>query len=227
VTADYFQRFGLFGVLVQKNAGPDDRIGLAGHQICRTRIEAMFGLENPGGELVLGVVGVHLDGLLKDDGAGVQAGIDEVNGSAGPPHTGREGLSLRMQARESRKKGWVDVQNGPAEAGNQLGREDAHVSGEADEIDCAAPDDLKHSGFVILPGQPSARNTNSLDTRALGYIEGAGTFDIREHQIDPVCCEGLLSRQECDQIATPPARENSDAFHASVTPPPATSSPRR
>src|SRR5437899_3884978 len=88
------------------------------------------------------VVGVEdRDGGLQNDGAGVEILVDEVDGTAGEFYAVVEGLFLRFQAGERGEKRWMDVENALGEGGYEKGREEAHVAGEADEIDLVFVED--------------------------------------------------------------------------------------
>ncbi len=86
-------------------------------------------------ESVLGVVVEHRDGGLANDGAGVETFVDEVHGASGDLDAVRERGGLRVQSRE-RTAAATDGCSGCAGGiADETGTEDAHVAGQADQVD--------------------------------------------------------------------------------------------
>ena len=95
-------------------------------------VDAMFFFQDARGKGVL-VVGIEdRDGGLKDDGAGVEIFVDEVDGAAGEFYAVVEGLLLRFEAGERGEERGMDVEDALGEGGYEEGRKEAHVAGEAD-----------------------------------------------------------------------------------------------
>lgn len=62
-----------------------------------------------------GIVREDRDACLEDDGAGVHAAIDVVDGAAGLGGTGEDGLFPGFEARESGEERGVDVEDAVGE----------------------------------------------------------------------------------------------------------------
>jgi hypothetical protein len=91
--------------------------------------------ENAFGESV-GVVGLENgDRSLKNDGSVIEMLVHKVDRAAGDLHAIVERLLLGIEAGEGGKQRGVDVENAVGECGDESGREQAHVAGEADEVD--------------------------------------------------------------------------------------------
>ena len=115
----------------------------------------VFLFEDAGGEGGGVVVFVDGDGALEDDDAVVDVLVDEVDGAAGDVDAEGQGLLLRVEAGEGREQGRVDVDDAVGEGGDKGWRDDAHVAGEADEVDFVlveAGDELGVVGGAGLGG---------------------------------------------------------------------------
>src|SRR2546426_1118108 len=110
-------------------------------------IDAMLLSQNFFGEGGLGVLVEDGNGGLQNDGASVEIFVDEMDGAAGEFHAIFEGLTLRFEAREGREQRRMNVQDAVWIFCDKKRREQAHVSGEADEIDFVF---VKNSGDLAV-----------------------------------------------------------------------------
>ena len=113
-------------------------------------VRLVFLFEDAGGEGVGGVVGFDGDGALQDDDAVVDGLVDEVDGTACDFGSVVERLGLRFEAGEGGQQRWVDVEDTVREDGDEGRRDDAHVAGEADEVDVMLMETGDH--FGVAPG---------------------------------------------------------------------------
>src|ERR1700722_10073383 len=113
--------------------------------------DVLFG-EDALGEGV-GVVGFE-DGnrALQDNDAVIEMFIDEVDGAAGYFDAVVEGLGLGVEAGEGWKQRGMDVEDAVGECGDELGREQAHVAGQDDEVDFGFAEVGDHVGVVVGAG---------------------------------------------------------------------------
>src|SRR4051812_12360394 len=74
------------------------------------------------------------DDALRDDGPAVQRLVNEVNGAAGKFDPVRDGLTLRVESGKGRQQARMNVENAVAESLYEAGREQTHVTREADQI---------------------------------------------------------------------------------------------
>ena len=109
----------------------------------------MLLLENAVGESVGVVRGQDGDGSLEDDDAVVQLLIDKMDGAAGDLDAVVEGLLLRVEAGEGREQRGVDVEDAVGEGADEVRREQAHVAGEADELDVMLAESGDDVGIVL------------------------------------------------------------------------------
>jgi hypothetical protein len=91
--------------------------------------------EDARGERLRRVVVCDGHNALRDDGAAVQSLIDEVDGAAAEFDAVLDGLSLRVEAGEGGQQTRMNIKYASAISCDEDGREQAHVTGEADEFD--------------------------------------------------------------------------------------------
>ena len=147
-------------------------------------VDAVFFFQNSLGESCVGVVVSYFDDGLQDDGAGVEIFVHEMDGAAGEFYAVFEGLALGFEAGEGREKRRMDVEDAIGEGGDEIGREQAHVAGEADEIDLGflqSGDDLAVVGFALEAfGGDNAGGEAAL----LGAVDSGGAIAIAEDEGD-------------------------------------------
>ena len=130
------------------------------------RVGKVFFGEDAGSEGV-GVVGVENgDGTLQDDCAVVEVLVDEVDGAAGDFHPVVEGLLLGVESGECGQERGMDIQDSVGEGGDKAGREQAHVTGEDDEVDVVFAKAGDQIGVVVGAGA------------AFGDVEGYREVEI-------------------------------------------------
>lgn len=129
----------LGGVLAAEDAGYGFGVGLV-----------LFD-EDAGGERGRSVRVEDLDGALEDDNAVVDVLVDEVNGAAGYFCAELERLGLGFEAREAGQEAGMHVDDAVGEGFDEGRRDDAHVTGEADEVDVGVTQTLDEL-FVALDG---------------------------------------------------------------------------
>ena len=128
-----------------------------------------------------GVVVVHGDGLLGDDGAGIDALVDEMDGAAGDFDAVIEGLFPGFEAGEGREQGGVNINDAIGEGAEEFAFEDAHEAGEDDEVHLGVLQDGDETllGFFIeLGAEFSGRNEDGFEAVALREVEDAGALDV-------------------------------------------------
>src|ERR1700689_4561094 len=87
------------------------------------RINAVLDFEHPRGERLFAVAFDHGDRLLNDDRARVRFRNDEGDGGAMPLAAGCKRAAMGMETLELRQQRGVDVQQKPAPARDEPGRE--------------------------------------------------------------------------------------------------------
>jgi hypothetical protein len=151
------------------------------------RVEVPFGLLDAGVEGGGGVVVVHGDGLLGDDGAGIDALIDEVDGAAGDFHAVIEGLFPGFEAGEGGEERGMDVDDAVGEGAEEFAFQDAHETGEDDKIDLGVLEDGDEAAFglfVELGAEFSGRDVDGFEFVLLRQRENAGGLDVAGDEDD-------------------------------------------
>src|ERR1700676_244677 len=134
-------------------------------------VDAMLLFQDALGKGVL-VVGIEdRDGGLQDDGAGVEIFVDEMDCAAGKFHAVVEGLFLRFEAWEGWEERGMNVEDALGKGGYEKGREEAHVAGEADEIDFVFVEDGSDLAVVGFAFEAFGGDG------AGGNIAGGGSFE--------------------------------------------------
>src|SRR5206468_2509196 len=86
-------------------------------------------------------------GSLQQDRAAVQLFIDEMNSASGELHPVLEGLVLSIKAGESRQERRMDIEQAVGEFRNEMAAEDAHVAGQANQVDFLFQ---QQSGYLLV-----------------------------------------------------------------------------
>ncbi len=137
-------------------------------------------LEDAGGEGFGGVFVEDGDGLLQDDDAVVDGFVDEVDGAAGYLGSVVEGLVLGVEAGEGGEERGVDVEDAVGEGLDEGGRDDAHVAGEADEVDLVVVEAGDHLGVVVGALAAGGGDGDGGQAEVSGGGEAGGVFDVGE-----------------------------------------------
>ena len=111
------------------------------------------------------------DCALEDDGAVIEALVDEVDGAAGDFDSVIERLLLGVETGERGQQRRMDIEDAVGEGGDEAGREQAHVTGEADEVDVVSADAGNQVGVVLGAGAAFG------DEDGRGEVEVAGGGD--------------------------------------------------
>ena len=158
----------LDGVVAAQDAGDGLGVGL------------MLLLEDAGGEGFGDVFVENGDGFLQDDDAVVYGLVDEVDGAAGDFGSVVEGLMLGVETGEGGEKRRVNVEDTVGEGRDEGWRDDAHVAGEADEIDVVVVKLGDHLGVVVGSSAACGGNGEGGDTEVVSGGQAGGGFDVGE-----------------------------------------------
>jgi len=115
-------------------------------------INSVFFLQDTRGKSFFRVVVVYWQDGLENDGAGVEIFVNEMDRAAGELDAVLESLALRLETWKRGQQRWVNVQNAVWKRGHKIRRQQAHVAGEADEIDFVLVQDrynLAIIGFAL------------------------------------------------------------------------------
>ena len=125
------------------------------------------------------------NGALQDDGAVVKLFIDKVHRAAGDFDAVGKSLLLRLKPGKSRQQRGMDVENAVGEGGDERWRKQAHVAGQANQIDAVLLQAGEDVGIVFGAGaafgdvERVGRPRSWLRPgRALGHVrDDDGDFD--------------------------------------------------
>ncbi len=132
-----------------------------------------------------GCVGVEDgDSALDDDGAMIKLLIDKVDGAAGDFDAVSEGLLLSFEAGECGKQRGMNVEDAIAEGGDEVGREEAHVAGQADEIDVVGLETGDHVDVMLRAGATFGDADGGGKAETLRGFEGGSFGDVRDDHGD-------------------------------------------
>ena len=126
-------------LIVDPDRSRGDQLDGAGEQPVLDRMDPLE-------HLLHGASVCELDRLLHEDRAGVDALVDEVHRDPGDPHPVGERLPDRVEPRERRQEGGVDVDDPVSEAADELVGEQQHVAGEDDAA--GPPADSSHPAIA-------------------------------------------------------------------------------
>ena len=147
-------------------------------------IDAVLFGQDSFGQSRVGVVVFHFDDGLQDDWTCIEIFVHEMDGAAGEFDAVFEGLALRFESRKRREQRWMDIEDAVRKGSYEIGGEQAHVSGETDQIDSAfvkGGDDLAVIGFAL---ESFGRDDASREAALLGTVDAGGVFAIAEDDCD-------------------------------------------
>src|SRR6266404_8071986 len=158
------------------------------HDANRFRIDTVFFLQDAGAERLLRVPIFHRDDGLQDDRAGIEIFVHEVDRATGKFYAVFERLALRFQARKRRQQRRVNIQNAVWKRRHKVRRQQAHISGKANQVHLVLVqdgDDLPVVGFTLQTfrwnhARSNAARFGTLDTgRAFAVTDDHGDFRVR------------------------------------------------
>jgi len=121
---------------------------------------------------------------LQNDGAGVEIFVDEMDGAAREFDAIFEGLALRFEARERGEQRRVNVQDAVWIFCDEERREQAHVSGEADEIDFMLVKNGGDLAVVDFAFETFRWDCARLDATRFGALDAWRAFTIADDDGD-------------------------------------------
>jgi len=162
----------------------------------------------------VGVVGVENgDGALEDDDAVVEVFVDEVHGAAGDFDAVVEGLLLGVEAGEGGQERWVDVEDAIWEGGDECGREQAHVAGEADEVDGMLAEACDQVGVVGFARAAFGDESGGGKAEVAGCGEAGSIGDVGDDDGDFDAGEaaGADGVRDGEEVGTAAGEEDAEA----------------
>ena len=125
------------------------------------------------------------NGLLADDGAGVEAFVDEVHRDARRLDARRERVVDRARAGELGQQRRVHVDDALREAFEERGREQVHVAGADDDADAVLLEPVRHRRVALLPvGEALQLERARGDAGRAGPVERAHALLVRRDRDD-------------------------------------------
>ena len=166
--------------------------------------------EDSGGQGVAVVLVEDGDGALEDDDAVVEMLIDEVDGAAGDFRAVVEGLLLGVEAGKGWQKGGVNVEDPVGEGGDELRRQEAHIAGEADEVDLMVLKAADDFGVVFGAGAAFGDEERGGDAERAGRFEAWGIGYVGDDDGDPRAGQAALVDGAVDgeEVRAPAGEKN-------------------
>jgi hypothetical protein len=134
-----------------------------------------------------GVVVEDRDGLLDEDGTGIDPFVDEVHCATGDFDAMIQRLFPGIQPGKGRQQGWMDVEHASGKSAEESGFQDAHEAGEQNEIDAGVVEgsDVGPLRVVVELGSKRARRQESGgDATFPGAVENSGVWHVGQDQCD-------------------------------------------
>ncbi len=136
------------------------------HNVDRFRVGNVLLLQNARGEGVLIVAVKHRDSLLHDDRSVIEFFVNEMHGASGNLYSIGECLLLRFEAGKCWQQRRMDIENPLRKLLHEPGREQAHVSREANQIHIVLLEHGDDFAFVLF-SRPALRRNHQSSQAAL------------------------------------------------------------
>jgi hypothetical protein len=129
-----------------------------------------------------------------------------------------EGLLLGVEAGERGEQGWVDVEDAVGEGTDEAWRDDAHVTGEADEVDFVLMEAGEHLGVVVGTLATSGGNAERGEVHLARRGETGSVFAVGEDDGDFGTKEALLldGFGNGEEVGTSAGEEDAETAHERV-----------
>src|SRR6059058_1427928 len=150
----------------------------------RFGINAMLFFQDSFRERSFRVVVFHRNDGLHDDGARVEVFVHEMHGAAGEFHPVFQRLALRFEARKRRQQRRMNIQDAIRKLGHEIGREQAHVAGKANQVDFVLVENGPNLTVVDFALQPFRGNHARGDATRFGAIDSRSTSAIADDNGD-------------------------------------------
>ena len=124
------------------------------------------------------------DGALEDDGAVVELLVDEMDGAAGKLDAEVEGLGLGFEAGEGGEQRRVDVEDAVGKRGDKGGGNEAHVAGEADEVDVVVEERFDVWLVALVEGEAGGGEVEGGEVEVAGGGEAGGLGTVGKDESD-------------------------------------------
>ena len=148
-------------------------------------IQFVFGGVDTLVERLRGIVIQDRDGLLADNRAGIDAGIDEMDGATAYLDPIGLGLFPGLEPRERRQERGMDIHDAAGEGLEKLALEDAHEPGQGNQLDFGAPQGLDAGPlglFVQFGAEFARRDESGGDIAFPRPLENAGLGHVAQDQ---------------------------------------------
>lgn len=175
---------GSFRVRSQEDAAARDLVIAFEDNFHGFGVNAVLLLQNARAERVFGVSVLDRHDGLQDDRAGVEIFIHKVNRAASEFYSVFERLALGFEAREGREKRGVNIENALGKGGDKVGGKQAHVTGEADEVDAGFVEDGGDLAIVGFALEALGRQDFCGDAARFGAFDAGSAFAIADDNRD-------------------------------------------
>lgn len=181
-------------------------------------IDSVFLLQDARGKRVLCVLVFYGDDGLQNNRAGVEIFVDKMDGAAGELDAVFESLALRLEARKRGQQGRVNIQDAVGERGYKIRGQQAHVAGEADEIDFVILKRGYNFAVVLLAWLTFRWNYERVQASMARGFQAGSVGAVRNHGGNAgvgytACCQAV---GDGDKIGAAAGEENAEILHRSI-----------
>ena len=152
----------------------------AGYALYRLRIRDVLFRQDPFRQRMRIVALNHWNCPLQNDRPVIQMLIHKVNRTPGHFHAVIERLLLRIKPRKRRQQRWMNVQNAIGKCGDELRRQQPHITSEANQVHAMGTQTFGNICIVFGALAPLRNKNCCLDpiSRATARPPASATFEI-------------------------------------------------
>lgn len=174
-------------------------------------IDAVFFVQNPRCQCLLGVVAQHRHGGLDDDGAMIEIGRDEMHRAAVDFHAVMQRARMGVESAICGQQRGVDVDEPAVIMQHKICREDAHETGQYHEVGLVSVDRLCQGGIEAGAIRIFAmRHDGGLDAMCLCGLQASGIRAVADYRRDVA---GQFRVQQRLHVAAAPGNQDDDFLH--------------
>ena len=123
-------------------------------------------------------------GFLQNDGPVVQMLVNKMDRATGQLHAVFKRLFLRVHSRKSGQQRRMNVDNAIGKSPDEVRREEAHIAGQADQINLRLLQRRYNLSIVLFADSPFGRNQLSLQAAPLGRVKATSISAVRNDNRD-------------------------------------------
>ncbi len=204
-------RFGIGGTAVEHTVSVDFQTacGKIGHSL---RQQLVLHFQDACGDVVGRIAVENRHHALRNHGPAIEFGRNEMHRAAGHAAAGGQCAFVGVQAGKGGQQRGMDVDQAAFVMGAEGGREDAHKSGQHDQIGLMAVDQFHHGaveGFAV--GEVFVVQRGGIDAARCRPRQSGGVFVVAQYGADVRIRNGGFD--DGLHIAAASGNQDDDVFH--------------